>query len=451
MTSSTNGCASGKIVFTNCSFFTDETQITICNGLKSYIRDGNQFPEASAYYGSNSTCSGKFYWNIPSCMPSQGDLALWLDPASIQTYKNYKIGVWNDNTSIPQNMIQSNTDRKPIFEYGNNSNGIKGFPAAKFEAKPTSSFIFYDGMTTDYHSELSGSSTNNYPIAEPKTLYVIFKPNNLSLVRQTLFEIGGVNSGMNIYINNGIPVFGMWNRYVRKYTYPLMNQSNSPFSLQSNKVYLAGIEYNAQTQKMRATIYGEGGVKAASDWISFSGLAKDVDKSAVGCAARTRYHDYNIGATYSEYFDGYIGDVILYNKILTTSEAQSVFDILNNRYGSFAGPSFTPFAKSNDIAGDWRYIEEEDQNNESISHIGSVSPNPCSNQTIVEVNVTKEEMIEASIYDMLGNKVLNLYNATMPAGLNIINADVSSLNQGAYMLMLYGETTQMSMMLNIVK
>ena len=51
-----------------------------------------------------------------------------------------------------------------------------------------------------------------------------------------------------------------------------------------------------------------------------------------GGAARTCFHDYNTGETYSCTFNGAIGDVILYNSAFDLARGQEVYDFLSDRY-----------------------------------------------------------------------------------------------------------------------
>ncbi|MGB6035289.1 MAG: M43 family zinc metalloprotease, partial [Cryomorphaceae bacterium] len=71
---------------------------------------------------------------------------------------------------------------------------------------------------------------------------------------------------------------------------------------------------------------------------------------------------------------------------------------------------------------------------ESISHTGiKLFPNPSSNQTFLEIEMTEEQMASIIVFDAVGRQVL-AKSMMLPNGLNRIELSTGSLNQGLYLV-----------------
>jgi pectate lyase len=61
-------------------------------------------------------------------------------------------------------------------------------------------------------------------------------------------------------------------------------------------------------------------------------------------------------------------------------------------------------------------------------------PNPCKYTAVLEINCLNPTTLNISIYNMLGKKVMELNNQHLLEGLNKLQLDVSSLQQGEYLV-----------------
>ena len=71
---------------------------------------------------------------------------------------------------------------------------------------------------------------------------------------------------------------------------------------------------------------------------------------------------------------------------------------------------------------------------EAIDATLSVFPNPAKQVTTVSYTLEKSELIQISVYSVLGNKLFDLVNEIKPAGTHQLTYDVSGLRAGIYFL-----------------
>ncbi|MCX6732789.1 MAG: hypothetical protein NTV98_04590, partial [Candidatus Roizmanbacteria bacterium] len=116
--------------------------------------------------------------------------------------------------------------------------------------------------------------------------------------KQCIYEAGGPLSGYNLYIQNGYLIFGMWNRYERKYVQytPAVGSTEASglYPLDPSKYYVAKLAFSGTN--FTATLYANGLSPVVSTPVTFSGLTVDgSDATGIGGASRTSYHNYNTG------------------------------------------------------------------------------------------------------------------------------------------------------------
>ncbi len=80
-----------------------------------------------------------------------------------------------------------------------------------------------------------------------------------------------------------------------------------------------------------------------------------------------------------------------------------------------------------------------------------VSPNPISNQGVIGYRVQEESPINVSIYDMLGNKVQEIYNGVSQPGEYALGFVTGDLTSGMYFVNVKTPNAQQSIKLMIVK
>jgi len=69
--------------------------------------------------------------------------------------------------------------------------------------------------------------------------------------------------------------------------------------------------------------------------------------------------------------------------------------------------------------------------------VGAAYPNPFNPSTIVPLELTKNAMVSASLYDMNGREIKGLMNASLSAGTHNIHVDGSDLTTGMYLVQIH--------------
>ena len=83
-------------------------------------------------------------------------------------------------------------------------------------------------------------------------------------------------------------------------------------------------------------------------------------------------------------------------------------------------------------------VEVKENNNKVLN----VTPNPATSATtLVNVNVEKEGVYNVSIFDAMGNNVMNITNSNLTVGLNAFTVNVNSLAAGCYFVKCDGNNT----------
>ncbi len=105
----------------------------------------------------------------------------------------------------------------------------------------------------------------------------------------------------------------------------------------------------------------------------------------------------------------------------TTENLNDVF-ILNENFGVAVGDNGTVLFMSNP-----NFVDDL-----KTDVALSVFPNPVSNKSVIRYNVTSKGNISLNIYDLLGNKVIHLFDGEKPAGRYKIAFNSSGLQNGIY-------------------
>ncbi len=365
---------------------------------------------------------------------SFGDAALWLSPITAKRIGDERLANWLSMDCGNREAVQNAEKRKPIYSDG----------WVKFESDfGANKYGYSDVMEVQRYGDITatdgGSIDKWHPSNEKRNLFVTFKtgysvdnetepPVYYRDGRQCIFEAGGPLSGYNLYIVEGKLVFGMWNRFESKYTI-LEAPSTDFYPLTTNKTYYTYLYYDGSN--FTATISDGSFTSFSSPSVAFSGLSQDAeDKSGIGGAARTRYHDYSVGSTYSDEFDGLLGDIIIYSGDFSNTTGVSTY--LNARYGvpNITTPRIT--------ADDWKIIAEYDRTGEN--NISSAYPNPFDSKTSIGINLLSEQMIKVELLDVMGRKVALVFNGKLAAGIHDIEIDGTGLSNGIYFIKVAGET-----------
>lgn len=306
---------------------------------------------------------------------------------------------------------------------------------------------YSDIMESPYNPEITSDIDDKWePQPIDKSLFIVFKTGqNVNQIysaypyysdgRQTIFEAGGPLSGFNMYISNGKLCFGMWNRFEKKYLLYDPQGSDNPFyPLNPNEVYLSNLEYNSISKSFKVSISNKN-ITESSPTVTFKGITKDdEDKTGIGGAARTSYHDYNTGETYSDHFGGLLGDIMLYNNLGKNNESSEVvYTFLNDRYNQGWIP---PLPKKGD--GEWKIIETSNFDFESIA-LSSAYPNPCAKQTSFGLWLPEKQNVIIELFDAYGNRVSVIYSGILLSGIHDFYIDASNLSNGMYIYRAMGD------------
>ena len=102
------------------------------------------------------------------------------------------------------------------------------------------------------------------------------------------------------------------------------------------------------------------------------------------------------------------------------------------------------FLSGNTIAEEKPYIVYQYSHNNAIdedSEVDKISdfiinlyPNPISNLARIDFNLPQQKNIDLELYNIKGQKVINLYSDTGNSGRNVINIDMSGISNGIYLL-----------------
>ncbi len=377
-----------------------------------------------------------------------GDFSYWNNPADETPISN-----WDDKTDIDGGPLEEDATmgipyKQPKYDM---PSAINGRPSVRFTVDyKTTHYGQSDILTSPYHKEITTDETDKWnPDKTDKDLMVAFglgnrihqsddptpSPPYYTDGRMCIFEAGGPLSGFNIYIHDGQLVYGMWNRFQQRY----LRLPNA--GLTGGEEYMANLEYNGSTEKYRAVLMEGNQVSKVSPTLDFKGLSKDMtkngspDETGVGGAARTRYHDYNTGETYSDNFDGWIGEVMLFNTFLPPAAKNYVYPYLGLKY---AEKWWWYPATGAPKIGDWEVISK-DLADLSKTQLSDAYPNPFETTTQFSVNIPAEQNVTINLYDNMGNKVMDIFSGSLSEGIFDFTIDGTNLSNGMYFYRVSGD------------
>jgi len=228
----------------------------------------------------------------------------------------------------------------------------------------------------------------------------------------------------------------MWNRFERKFVaYDPPDWDDDIYPLAADAVYIAQLQYDGTD--FRVFLSKDGGDQlVASGKISFKGLTKDgTDEAGIGGAARTCYHDYNIGDTYSDHFGGLLGDVMLYATAFGQAKGQGVYDFLADRYNL---DPFTYPALPKTISNDWEIYEFVEQEGSKV-RLSTAYPNPFTEKTSFSIYLPEQQNIKVEIFDSFAKNVAVLHDGILSQGIHDFSIDGNKLPAGMYLFRVTGE------------
>jgi prepilin-type N-terminal cleavage/methylation domain-containing protein len=244
---------------------------------------------------------------INSPVVGVGGLLFWLETTlqkslqnssgSFQIADGDNILNWNDiNPKTNNPYVATEGTMQPIYKL----NGIGGLPTLFFDAALDATTG--DTLTVTNDGKLNSSET---------TLFIVTEALQITSTWGTPFSIRGPGfTGFNIYKQNSNANWHLWSG-----TGAAWRQGQASIPIQFSAPIIITIEIYSNIEN----IYKNGNL--------FDG-----DVSTFVPAASTT--NLSIGSNYSGlFFDGYISEIILFDKRLTSSDKSSVHSYLKQKYG----------------------------------------------------------------------------------------------------------------------
>jgi hypothetical protein len=252
---------------------------------------------SSAVYGQQPMFHAHNNLFIPSVI---NGCRLWLDASDSSTITkdgSNKVSQWNDKSIYGNNITQSTSANQPVFL----SNTLNGLPVVSF------------GGSNVFMSSASGFGTNN-SLSGPATMTVFY------IYKKTISTNGGV-FGWGLTANT-LQAFGFYDDgSLSAYAYAGAN--NYYTSTPSTATWYLSLYKKAGAAVNTSSAFRNG--------VDVSTSGHSVSNSNINGTASFnlgRWSDYS-----SNTLNGYIAEVIIYNRSLSTVETTQVESYLKSKWG----------------------------------------------------------------------------------------------------------------------
>jgi len=235
------------------------------------------------------------------------DLVLWFDDSTLtDTGGDNDVDQWQDKSGQGNHASQSNDSFQPQLSLG----GFNGLTAAAF-----------DGVN-DRLSVADDTTLNTGGPYSGKSLLIAFETGGEVASRQVLFEQGGGSRGFNAYVDGGKLYVGGWNHFETVWE------------------GFVSADIGANTPHVLSLVFGEGsgnleGFLDGASMGTVSGVdllhSHGNDMGIGGVVQNTFFHDGVFGGD-GHYFGGQIGEIVVYNQALGTTDRQGVESFLQSRW-----------------------------------------------------------------------------------------------------------------------
>jgi VCBS repeat-containing protein len=242
---------------------------------------------------------------------SVSDLVMWLDAddgATItDTGSDGDVDLWSDKSGQGNHASETTSGSQPSIDVG----GINGRTAIGFDGSN-------DGLDVADDATLNTGG----PYAG-KTLMMAFRTGEDETSRQVLYEQGGQNRGLNVYIDTGQIYLNGWNVLETAWGPSFASATVTP-----KNTYVATFVFDQAAGTVEGFLNGAsiGSVSGVSFLNSHS------QNIGVGATREsTRFHDGAVSGD-GHTFDGRIGELVQYNRALTDVERSGVEAYLQDRW-----------------------------------------------------------------------------------------------------------------------
>jgi len=254
---------------------------------------------------------------------SLSDLVFWLDASDRSTATDAngdgKLERWNDKSGRGHDATEASSDRQPQIL----ADAFNGRDALRF-----------DGV----NDRLNLADSNELNTGGPhtaKTVLMAFKTGDDVGTRQTLYEQGGFLRGLSIYIDDGTLYMGAWNR-----AEAVWGPRYATTALSADTAYVIALVFDQAAGTIEGFVDGTsigtvGGVGLLYSHANNIGIGATVENSY--------FHDGNYFGD-DHYFQGLIGEIAYYNRVLDSEERGGVEEYLQAQW---QGPPNQP-----PVAGD---------------------------------------------------------------------------------------------------
>ena len=228
------------------------------------------------------------------------DLALWLDASSEKNFtmddNTKKVSVWYDLTSKNNDVVQSVSAKQPIF----NHDGMNGFSALRFDGTDD----VLEKTLMEYYSAT--------------TLFIVFKSDGVQGNNDSIFSSVSSVSTTN---NDSYQIYYVGtDRLYLAHTDSLGNNTVTAFAPTSG-----------DTENHIISVMLDG-ISTRKGYFDGELIANTVVDDAQGLLGKHERYRLGLNRNTDSFFEGYIAEVILYNRELYDSEREEIEKYLAKKY-----------------------------------------------------------------------------------------------------------------------
>ncbi len=339
-------------------------------------------------------------------------------------------GNWIDNNSdntdpsVPSGgTIPTNNNSDGNFPQNTNNGGSGNWNTWSFNGTNQSFYIPYNTA--------SGRLNNN----SQKFLSVYFRASNVSS-RQIILELGGLTSGLNIFIYQNKINFGIWNSSQRRFFSKTISTGTN---------YMATLEYNGS--RVRTSLNG-----IVSSSMEFSGFNTNINNNGVGASNNgTRYMDITSGTGVTHFYSGTLAEVLMYNNC-SQSLREEVIDFYDAKYGtSFASVYTGYFGKATGEDNSDFEVFTQDVSPMEEARESNMEVYQSTKTLMINLNASEEQAVEMGIYNVSGELMGKIFSGNVKTGINTFEYLTENLVTGIYFIKAEGLSINEAAKVMIVK
>lgn len=243
----------------------------------------------------------------------------WYDANDIAQANNTTVASWTNKGGNTNSLTQGTAANRPTFL----TNQVNGFPLVRFDG------------TNDYFDLSNNTDLNSGGPYSSRTFITMIRTGANVTTRQMIYEEGGTGRGMNIYIFNGNLYIGAYNINADAADTPWGFVSlNTAVTINTN--YIITFLYkgnNCKTGTIQMYLNGNliGTINNIGRLFAHTG--------AIGIGAKNAdtYYENGTSSGNGEYFNGLLGEFIMYNYNINEPQRIIIENYLSAKYGIALG------------------------------------------------------------------------------------------------------------------